>query len=257
MAINTNLKDLTPASQRFKQEIILPSGGFSNPTAFPQGKLTVYPWDMGTSEWMVSAPRTNELLYMTQLVGRLTHLPTDTVKTLVASELPLIVMVARALTFEDNRVEYTAVCPHCRTAQTKVSLQIPNSLEKVAVKAADYTHDTIVLPVSKDEVSIKPATVNEQEAARNRPERYQKVLSNVEASALAAVRGIGGGTPDHQDQLVQWYRALSPTDAEFLVTEVAKANPGVSTSIKHLCDNPSCAREFTYEMNLATDFFRS
>jgi hypothetical protein len=257
MAIKTSLTDLTPASQRFKQDIILPSGGFSNPTAFPGGKITVYPWDIGTSEWMVSAPKTNELTYMVKLVARLTHLPSDTVKTMVASELPLIVMVSRALTFADNRIEYSATCPYCRAVQNKVSLQIPNSLEKVSVKAEGYVSDTITLPVTKDVVALRATTVAEQESAQNRSERYQKVLGNVEAFALAAVRTVGEGSPDNQDQLVQWYRALPPADSEFLVTEVARLNPGVSTSIKHACDNPSCGREFVHELSLNTEFFRS
>jgi len=256
MAIKTNLPDLTPASQRFKQEIILPSGGFSNPIAFPGGKFIVYPWDMATSEWMVTAPRTNELTYMVQLVSRLSHLSTEVVKTMVSSELPLIVMVARALTFPDSKVEYVATCPYCRTNQAKVALQIPNALQKISEKPAGYTCDTVTLPVSKDVITVKPATVTEQEAARNRPEKFQKVLGNAEASALAAVRTVGGGVPDTQDELVKWYRALSPTDSEFLVTEIAKLNPGVSTSIKHVCDNQACQREFTYELNLTTDFFR-
>lgn len=247
---------MTPASQRFKQDITLPSGGYSDTTTFPGGKLTVYPWDMGTSEWMAAAPKANELSFMAQLVARLTHLSVDKVKNMVSSELPLVAMVARALTFDNSSISYYATCPHCRTVQPKTTLQIPAQLEKVGEKPQGYTGDSTVLPVSQDSVVIRPITVNEEEGARNRPDKFQKLLGNVEATALAAVRSIGGGTPDTQDELVRWYRALAPADAEFLITEVARFNPGVNNSVKHACENTTCAREFTYELNLATDFFR-
>lgn len=256
MPIKTNLTDLTPSANRFKQDITLPSGGFSNPTAFPAGKLTVYPWDMNTSEWMATATKTNELSFMTQLVARLTHLPVDTVKTMVSSELPLVTMVSRALTFADNRVQFVAVCPHCSTVQPKVSIQIPNALEKVGVKEANYQHDEVILPVSKDVVTTRPVTVSEEEAARGRSERFQKVLGNAEATALAAVRTIGGGTPDSQDELIRWYKALSPADTESLLAEISKLNPGVDSDVKIQCEHTTCGRVFTYSLNLATDFFR-
>jgi hypothetical protein len=205
---------------------------------------------------MTTFPRVNDLSFMSQLTAKLTRLPLETVKTMVSSELPLVVMVARALTFADSRVEYVATCPHCRTTQPKVNIQIPGQLQKVGEKAAGFTGDTITLPTCKDVVVTRPITVGEEEGARGRDTKYQKLIGNVEATALAAVRTVGGGQPDTQDELVKWYRALAPTDTEFLVAEVAKLNPGVSNGIKHQCENTACLREFTYELNLATDFFR-
>jgi hypothetical protein len=258
MALKTKLTDLTPSAQRFKQEIVLPSGGYSNPTELPGGKLTVYPWDTRTSEWMTQAPSntSGNLAFMVQLVARVTHLPEATVKTFVASELTLVVMVARALTFPDNSITYNPTCPHCGAPQNPVTLRIPDQLEKVGIKAAGYDHDDVTLALSGDVVAVRPITVAEEEAARGRPAHLQKQLSDGEALIVAAIRSVGGGTPVDMDELIRWWRALHPADVEQLTTTLGRLTPGISTTLRHRCDREACKKEFSYELNLRTDFFR-
>jgi len=254
MPIRTNLTDLSPAAQRFKSDIILPSGGYSNPTAFPGGKLTVYPWDIPTSEWMSTANKGNQVGFMVGLAARVTHLPLDVVRTLVSSELPLIMMVSRALTFVENKITYTAVCPFCGTKQPQTTLKIPDQLEKIGEKPQGYTEDKIILPVSKDELTVRPITAAEEEAAINREVR--RPASDLDAVNMSAIRAVNGGTPDRIAELAQYYLALAPADIEHLVIEMANLSPGVSTGLKHECEKPTCGKIFSYNLSLMTDFFR-
>jgi hypothetical protein len=45
MPIKTNMKSLQPRRQVYKRELNLLSKGFSAPKAWPEGKITIYPWD--------------------------------------------------------------------------------------------------------------------------------------------------------------------------------------------------------------------
>lgn len=254
MAIRTNLKDLSPAAGRFKREIILPSGGYSNPQAFPEGKITVYPWDISTSEWMTTANKANETAFTTGLVARITHLSLDTVKTLVSSEMPLIMMVSRALTFADNSVPYTATCPFCGTVQARTVLKVPDDLEKVGEKAPGYTMDKVTLPVSQDVLGVRPITVQEEQNARGREKKVPE--SDLDAVNMAAIRTVNDTEPDNIAELARYYLALHPADIEHLIVEMANLSPGLSTRMKHKCDKPTCQKVFGYELSLMTDFFR-
>ena len=51
MGIQTNLKSLTPRREAYKREITLVSGGYYAPKSFPDGKVTVYPWDATVDSW--------------------------------------------------------------------------------------------------------------------------------------------------------------------------------------------------------------
>ena len=57
MALNTNLKDRTPRRDKFARKIKLLSGGYSCPEAFPEGMITVYPWDYQIDTWLQNARR--------------------------------------------------------------------------------------------------------------------------------------------------------------------------------------------------------
>jgi hypothetical protein len=257
MAIKTNLKELSPSSERFKLEITLPSGGYSNPKAFPGGKLTVYPWDLATSEWMSQANTSEDNVFLSQLTQRVTHLSKETVQTMVMSELPLVAMVSRALSLPGALVTYTARCPHCGTVQKTTSLRVPDQLEKVGVKSEGYNGDLVTLPESQDVLKVIPLTVLEVEEVRNRATEQRFGLSDADLALLAAIRSINDTHADTAKELVEYYRALSPADVEYLTLQLSDLAPGVSTAIKHLCDNERCKKPFTYRLTLAADFFRN
>jgi hypothetical protein len=45
MAINTNLKSLTPRREAYKRTVTLISSGYYAPQSFPGGQVVVFPWD--------------------------------------------------------------------------------------------------------------------------------------------------------------------------------------------------------------------
>ena len=256
MAIRTNLKDLKSARDRFKTEITLPSAGYSNPTAFPGGKLTDYPWDIATSEWMAEASKTSEHSFLAKLAQRVTRLSDAATRDLVSSELLLVCMVSRALALPNSSVSYTPTCPHCGTVQPMVTIRIPDALQKEGEKTPDYKGDKVTLPESKDVLTVRPLLVGEVEDVLALPTDLRRGFTDSELTLLTAIRAVNETTPDNFAELKTYFQALSPVDIEFLVLELGRIAPGVSTKIKHKCENSRCEKTFDYLLRLGPDFFR-
>ena len=107
MPIKTNLKSLTPRRQAFKKQIQLPSHGFSNPQAWPDGLLNVYPWDSEIDDYLVEvAKKSSKQTVLFDLVAKLCDLNGGLLDDFVADETNIILLVSRALV-QDNTILYT------------------------------------------------------------------------------------------------------------------------------------------------------
>ena len=99
MAIKTNLKSLAPRRQVYKREITLLSHGYNNQKAWPDGKLTVYPWDNTIDQWLVDNLRRlsrQDLVY--GLLKNCCDLNGGPVDDFIADEINVVLLVSRALT---------------------------------------------------------------------------------------------------------------------------------------------------------------
>lgn len=256
MPIKTNLKTTTPRRQAYKREIQLLSHGYSNPNAWPNGKLIVYPWDDAIDRWMVDNVRR---LSKQELIWGLLKVCADlnggSVDDFVADEINVVLMVSRALT-TDGTVVYNATCPYCG-AKKQEKLRIPDELEKVGEKSTDYPgYDDVTLPVIKDVVRLRPLLVKDEKVILGRKDEDKKMLPDTELRILMRIVSVGESAPDSLDELVRWYRALPPQDAKFLEEQGRKITPHLNTSIPHICDEPDCGQKFNQLLTIDTEFFR-
>jgi len=256
MAIRTNLKSLAPRRQQYKREITLLSHGFNNAAAWPDGKITVYPWDNTIDNWLLENIRK---LSRTELVYGLLSLCADlnggNIDSFVADEINVVLLVSRAAA-TDGIVTYTATCPFCSSRQN-ARIEVPNQLEKVGEKSAQYVgYDEITLPVVKDSVQVRPLLVRDEKLISGREEERRKAIPDAELRTLMRVVAINGTKPDTLDELVNWARALHARDIKFLDDQGRDLTPHLNTNIAHICDEADCGKKFTFPLSFDLEFFR-
>ena len=256
MAIKTNLKSMTPRRQVYKREITLLSHGYSSPTHWPDGRLTVYPWDNAIDQWLIDNVRKGsrqELVY-----GLLTHccnLNGGKLDDFVADEINTVLLVSRALA-TDGAVVYTSVCTHCGFKKPE-TIKVPDELEKVGEKATNYPgFDVITLPHDKDVIKLRPLLVLDEKLIFNRADEDRKKVPDAELRTLMRVVTINDTKPDTQDELVIWGRALHAKDIKFLEDKGRELTPHLNTNIPHVCDDPECGKKFLHPLTFDQEFFR-
>lgn len=259
MAIKSNVKNYVPARQAFKQEIMLLSRGYANPEAFPEGKITVFPWDSEVDEWIqqrVRKANKNRLLW--ELCEKLCGLNGTKIEDFVVGDVHTVILVARSI-IHKNQIRYSPVCPHCTTVNPEDTVVVPDELEKIGEKDADYPGwDVVVLGECKDHVKIRPLRVSDEIAIDSRTQEQKKVISDHLAHILAAIVTIGDGkeegAPESMQELFMWWQSLHPQDKLTLEQAQDQLFPHLGTSIRHQCE--TCGREFDHELQLNQDFFR-
>ena len=256
MPIRTNLKSLAPRRQAYKQEITLLSHGYSNPAAWPDGKLVVYPWDNTVDQWLIENVRRQskqELVY--GLLRRCCDLNGGNVDDFVAEEINVVLLVSRALS-TDGVVLYGTTCPHCGFKKSE-KIKVPAELEKVGEKAADYPgFDMVTLPTVGDIIKLHPLLVRDEKLIINRDDEKKKAVPDSELRPLMRVTAINDTKADTLEELVTWYRALHPADSKFLDEEGRRLTPHLNTNIPHVCDEQECGRKFLHPVTFDQEFFR-
>ena len=256
MPIKSNLKSLAPRRQTYKQEITLLSHGYTNPTAWPDGRITIYPWDNSIEQWLLENVRKigkQELVY--GLLRLCCDLNGGAIDDFIVEEINVVLLVSRALSI-DGKVTYTSSCPFCGHKKQE-TIEVPAELEKVGEKQSNYPgFDVISLPVVQDTVKIRPLLVRDEKMVINRTEDIKKQVPDAELRTLMRVITINDSAPDTLEELVTWYRALHPKDANYLEDQGRKITPHLNTVIPHACDDPECGKRFTHPLSFDQEFFR-
>jgi hypothetical protein len=254
MAINTNLKSLTPRREAYKRGITLVSGGFYAPQALPGGQITVYPWDTNIDAWFqerLRQPKRDFALW--EVAEKVANLNGITYRDMPIGDILTILMVSRSI-LSDCVIEYTAVCPACARPHPD-RVRIPDELVPVGKKDAAFKGvDAITLPESQDVVEIRVLTVGDEINISERSAEDKALLPDNLAVILFSVSTVGGGRPDTKEEAIVWYNALSPKDAEFLKNKRAELNPQLDPDLTIKCDG--CGKVFTHTLELQRDFFR-
>jgi len=254
MPIKTNMKSLTPRRQAFKREITLLSHGFSNRTAWPGGKIVVYPWDSEVDEYLIEQSRKasrQQLVY--GLLNKLCDMNGAKADEFVADEVQTVLLVARALSTEGT-VNYTSQCPACSKKKVE-TIRVPDELEKAGEKNDDYPgYDDITLPICKDILRIRPLLIRDEKIIDERPPDQKVFVSDTQLRILMPVITINESKPDTLEELLLYYKALHPTDAKFVETEAKRLSPHLNTNIPHVCDD--CGKPFKHLLTFDQDFFR-
>jgi len=235
MPLKTNITNLKPARQVYKQEITLLSKGYYNKQAFPEGKITVYPWDTDIEEWFLKRlrkPNKNRALW--ELSAKLAELNGCPYEDLTVGDVNTILLVARSIQ-RKNVVQFTSICPRCDHPDNE-TLKIPDELVKVAEKEANYPgYDEIVLPESKDIVRLRPLQIKDEILITDRSPKNKAELSDELAHQLIPIVSIGGGQPDNIQELVTWWHALHPLDKKYYETQQNELWPHLETSVRLRC----------------------
>lgn len=251
--IKSKNTDTRPAREKFKQEITLLSHGYSNPTAFPNGKITVYPWDSGVDEWLMKRSkkgRRETILF--DLVARIANLNGAKVEDVVNGDVSTILMVSRAIA-KENKIPYTATCPHCN-ATTSETISIPHELGKVGEKSETYPgFDSITLPVCQDEIKIRPLLVADELQLLEREAALKEAAPDRIAHILQGIVAINDTKPDSLQEFLTWWNSLHPKDQLFLEKTQNDNSPHLDTNIKHSCN--ACNKPFVYSLSIDDDFF--
>lgn len=256
MAINTNLKSLTPRREAYKQVITLVSGGFYAPQALPGGQVTVYPWDTNIDAWFQARLRQpNRDTALWEVAEKVANLNGISYKDMPIGDLLTILMVSRSI-LSDCVIDYTAVCPHCQRPHPD-KVRIPDELVPVGKKNFDYKGtDTITLPDSQDVVEIRVLTVGDEIGISERSPEDKALVPDALATILFSVATVGGGRPETKEEAITWYNALSPKDAEYLRKMRAQLTPQLDPDLAIKCDGEGCGQNFTHTLALQKDFFR-
>jgi hypothetical protein len=253
MPIKTNMKSLQPRRQAYKREITLLSKGFSAPRAWPDGKITVYPWDSEVDAYVLEQAKANaqgNLLY--GMLERVCDMNGASVDQFVFSEINAVLLVARSIQF-DGTIEYESVCPFCSTRDREI-IKIPDELDMIGEKASGYQgFDEITLPECGDVVRIRPLLVKDQKKIEQRDDSMLS-YSDRKLQILFAIVAVNEGSPDSVEEAAQWYDALSPADARHLEERQVDLSPRLDNRIPHKCKK--CTRDFFHALQFDQEFFR-
>ena len=256
MAIKTNMTSLTPRRQVYKKTITLMSHGYNNPKAWPDGQLTVYPWDSAVDNFLLDASRRNPTEALFELLAHVCDLNGGSVDDFVADEVNVVLLVSRALA-SDNVLVYTSHCPYCNQ-ERREHIQVPDELEKIAEKSSGYPgFDVITLPVCKDEIAIRPLTVKDEKLLARRTAEEQAKIYDLEMRHILPIVTVNNTKPDILDELILYYRALHPADLKHLGDQERALSPHLNSLITHTCENPICRRVFQHLLSFSEEFFRS
>lgn len=263
MAIKTHMTKLTPRREQFKKVIQLISNGAGNRNAWPNGQLTVYPWDSSIEDFILSAARKGggrNLLF--DVLERICDLNGASLDDFYSDEVNTILLVSRSLT-SDGVVGYVCECPNPACGnKTDEHIRVPDELEPVGIKSASWPgYDRIKLPVCGDWVQIRPLQIKDERILLERKSDQRSNLSDTVLRILLHIQAVSDdeatlstATPDTLEQLVTWYNALHPKDSKFLDDQERANSPHLNTAIPHKCE--ACGREFTRILNFDQDFFR-
>lgn len=269
MPLKTNIT-LEASREKYKQEINLISKGYYAPDHFPEGKITVYPWDSDIDEFITKNAKDLDehqvTDFMWNVVPKVANLKGFDVNNMLMGDCNTILLVARGIR---NRgvLRYTAKCPYCDRQQKEETIKIPEHLDVVGEKAVGYPgFDIFQLHDSKDWVKFEPITVGAWRAINARSDSKKMIESGEHDQLLSQIKAVGTkqndlGTPDSIQELYQWFNALHPSDRDQLAQAEDVFTPCLSPFITHQCDNKRCNRQFKYELPIgdpssAADFFR-
>lgn len=253
--IKTNLKSLQSRRQQYKKEITLISHGYTNKTAWPDGKITVYPWDNSIDQWLIDNVKKHTKSDL--IFGLLRHccdLNGGNVDDFVADEVNVVLLVSRALA-TDGVVSFTSVCPHCGFKKQE-TLTVPDDLEKIGEKSVDYSgFDIVTLPQVQDVLKIRPLLIKDEKTVISRTDQDKKLVSDNELRTLMRVITINDSKPDTLEELVTWFRALHTRDAKYLEDKGREITPHLGTAVPYVCDESTCGRKFMHTLSFDQEFF--
>ena len=254
MPIKTNLEVSVPSREKFKQRIKLISAGAAHPLAFPDGEITIFPWDIQVDDWVVTKGKMQKTSTY-DLIPQLADLNGCPVEDLFVGDATTVLLVARSLR-HNNSIQFSPTCPHCDKQNPPETIKIPEQLRKKAEKPLGWPGiDTITLPECKDVVVIRPLRVKDEKFIDSRTPEEVKAVPTLTAHILLSVVTINDTKADSVRELMQWFRAMQATDQDYLSQQIDDLHPRLDNDVEFLCD--FCQEKFTHTLDLGKPFLRS
>lgn len=262
MSLKSNVSTKAPTKERFAKEIDLLSLGYFNPVAFPDGKITVYPWDNSFEEFVAKRAQKGEKqeFILWELFPKVCDLKGCNPKLFPAMEALLIIMVSRAIT-RNSKIDLKLKCPDCGNSWNE-TLTIPEQLEKIGEKKQGYPgYDVLQLPECKDFVMVSPMTIGDSYNTSKRSDALKDLFSDSVAEVLAVVKAVAivreelaDSRVDNPMEAFEWFKRLPPSDVVYLSSKINELTPQLSTTLTVEC--PKCETEFKSSVDLNASFFR-
>lgn len=255
MAFQSKLKNMAPRRQQFQRKVKLLSGGYVKPDSFPNGEITVFPWDANIDDWLSERSRKGDqatVLY--DLCAQVCDLNGCPLDTFVLGDVNTVLLVSRSIRY-NSKVEYECQCPGCGYTTTEV-IAIPDELGRVGEKTPEYPGwDEIILPDVQDVVRLRPLQVKDEKLLAQRDEVNKLLMSERIQRILMPIVSINEGRPDGYEDVLRWFQALSPVDSAYLESKEDELYPHLDTNIPHVCDK--CRKKFMHPLDFSAEFFRS
>lgn len=256
--IKTNITDRRPRSEKYRQKVKLISGGYAKPSAFPNGEITILPWDSTIDNWLsetsatATGPARDRMLY--DLMAKLCILNDCPLEDFVLGDVNTVLLVSRSIS-ELNKVQYLTICPSCGEEEVDV-VEVPGELKPVGAKPTDYKgFDTVVLKQCQDTIEVRPLRIRDTLAIIGRPPEAKAQLTDHVAHIIAPIVTIGGSTADRIEELFEWYESLHPADAAQLEKFTDEITPHLSQEVAQQCGK--CKHLYPHRLVLNQEFFRS
>lgn len=251
--IKSKVTDTRPARVKLARDIQLLSRGYFAPESFPDGMITVYPWENTIDGWLVEhATKSSQVGLLWELLPQLCNLKGVDVDAVPIGDMNTIMLCSRALA-NRGQVQYAADCPSCGEKNGGV-VKVPDELERIGEKRSGYPGwDEITLPESQDVVKIRPLTVKDSKFISGRTAEQRKKITTQLLKILIPVVDVNGGLPDSLDELIGWYNALDPVDKQYLDRMENELYPHLRTELDFKCD--SCGNSFEVPLKFDESFF--
>jgi len=216
--------------------------------------VTVYPWDIrADDEWIIINER-NPRAKMYELIPKVADLNGASVDELFIGDASTILLVARSLR-HNSLLTLSPTCPACKRQNAQVNVAIPAQLQKISEKPDGWPGtDTVTLPESRDEVTIRPLRVRDENEIELNVNSGLSKIPILTAHLLTGVVAVGGGEPDKFEELFTWFNALKASDQAFLRESVDELHPRLDNEIAFKCD--FCEKPFSVSVDLTKSFFR-
>ena len=256
--LKSNISDRRPRSEKYRRKIKLISGGYACPAAFPNGEITVLPWDSAIDHWLsetsdsAQGAARDRILY--DLMAKVCLLGECKLEEFVLGDVNSILLVARSIA-NMNKVEYVTTCPSCGE-QDVDEISVPDELKPVGAKDANYKGvDVVILDDSKDAVAVRPLRIGDSLAIVGRAPEAKKRISDMLAITLAPIVSVNDGQADRIEELVEWYNWLHPHDIKQLEDFCDANTPHLSQDVAQQCGK--CHAIYPHRLVLDQNFFRS
>lgn len=253
MPIKTKLTDLTPSRTTLKKEIQVLSHGYYTADKWPDGNVTVYPWDSYIdSAFLRKVETQNAELAIYDILPRVCTLNGMPLDDVLIGDAQTILLVARAAR-KACKVEVSV--PLDSGKMQAFTINIPDGLERIAEKSANYVgYDNITLPVCEDVVALRPLTIGDERAVLSRADTERAQLPDRILRVLRSIVSVGDGKPDNPEELITYWKALTPQDQSYIFDQQDLLYPHLNNTVTFV--DTETKKSFKYVLDLDSKFFR-